>query len=306
MQIHNSYNINRTAGFPSTAGRLAFQVAPSPMALRLSAPGVPCASRRFASALRALRGTRLVPRSVSGRWTRRCTAIRGVGSSTPEVLAPVWVILSQAIYAYSTSSVPLAGTSQFHRSAIYTGGLRCAGAPRRPTTVPCFRCSFPVDMPPSTTSGSPSAAFAQFFANGTSLRRNKSDSALPFTPSSASDGKSFRGFTDSLSATACRFACLPGGSDWAFPQPPETFTPELSAGRSPFPLSSIAAVATEQAPPAGLAPTGTSTSIAALCYRFQMCSAYGDSTHVGTRPIAARKRIILLLRRCAHPPRQGN
>ena len=33
------------------------------------------------------------------------------------------------------------------------------------------------------------AAFAQFFANGTSLRHNISDSALPFTPSSASDGK---------------------------------------------------------------------------------------------------------------------
>src|SRR5271157_4144536 len=59
--------------------------------------------------------------------------MRGVGSSTPEVLAPVWVIVSQSIYAYSTSSVPLAGTSRFHRMATYTGCLRCAGAPRRPT-----------------------------------------------------------------------------------------------------------------------------------------------------------------------------
>jgi len=58
-----------------------------------------------------------------------------------------------------------------------------------PRLVPCFRCSFLIDMPPSTTPGSPSAAFAQFFANGTSLRHNISDSALPFTPSSASDGK---------------------------------------------------------------------------------------------------------------------
>jgi hypothetical protein len=134
--------------------------------------------------------------------------------------------------------------------------------------VPCFRCSFLIDLPPSTTPGSPSAAFAQFFANGTSLRRNITDSTLPFTPSSASDGKSFRGFHGSLFATACRFACLPGGSDWASTQPTETFTPELSTGRSPFPLSSLTTVATEQAPPAGLAPTGTSTSIAAQCHQF--------------------------------------
>ena len=65
---------------------------------------------------------------------RRFCTIRGVGSSTPEVLAPVWVVVSQSIHAYSTSSVPLAGTSRFQRMAIYTGCLRCAGAPRRPTT----------------------------------------------------------------------------------------------------------------------------------------------------------------------------
>src|SRR5260370_41662733 len=67
-------------------------------------------------------------------------------------------------------------------------------------------------------------------------------------------GESFRGFPGSLFATACRFACLPGGSDRALPQPTETFTPELSTGRSPFPLSGIPTVVTEQAPPAGLAP----------------------------------------------------
>ena len=138
---------------------------------------------------------------------------------------------------------------------------------RRPATGSVLSLFFLIDMPPSTTPGSPSAAFAQFFANGTSLRHNISDSAFPFTPSSASDGKSFRGLHGSLFATACRFACLPRGSDWAWAstQPTETLTPELSTGRSPFPLSSITTVATEQAPPAGPAPTGTSTSIAAQC-----------------------------------------
>ena len=35
---------------------------------------------------------------------------------------------------YSTPSVPLAGTPRFHREAAYTRRLRCAGAPRRPTS----------------------------------------------------------------------------------------------------------------------------------------------------------------------------
>ncbi|MCU1318227.1 MAG: hypothetical protein JWN63_3549 [Candidatus Acidoferrum typicum] len=120
-------------------------------------------------------------------------------------------------------------------------------------------------MPPSTTPGSPSAASAQFFANGLGLRRPLNPtrhSHLPHHPLPM--GESFRGFPGSLFATACRFACLPGGSDRALPQPTETFTPKLSTGRSPFPLSGITTVVTEQAPPAGLAPTGMSTSIAAL------------------------------------------
>ena len=38
------------------------------------------------------------------------------------------------IITYSTPSVPLAGTPRFHREAAYTRCLRCAGAPRRPTS----------------------------------------------------------------------------------------------------------------------------------------------------------------------------
>jgi len=51
-----------------------------------------------------------------------------------------------------------------------------------PRLVPCFRCSFLVDMPPSTTPGSPSAAFAQFFANGVSLRRHLTRLGTPIYP----------------------------------------------------------------------------------------------------------------------------
>ena len=52
-------------------------------------------------------------------------------------------------------------------------------------------------------------------------------------------------------ATACRFARLPGGSDRVFAQPTETFTSELSRGRSPPLRSDMTTVATEQVPPGG-------------------------------------------------------
>src|SRR6266404_3947071 len=47
-----------------------------------------------------------------------------------------------------------------------------------------------------------------------------------------------------------------------FSLPTAAFTSRLSAGRSPFPPLDITTVATEQVPPAGLSPAGTSTSIA--------------------------------------------
>jgi hypothetical protein len=58
-----------------------------------------------------------------------------------------------------------------------------------PRVVPCFRITFPIDLPPSTSPGSPSVALALFFANGPRLRRDFNDSALPFTPSYVSHGK---------------------------------------------------------------------------------------------------------------------
>ena len=54
--------------------------------------------------------------------------------STPGVLAPVWVLVSQSISAYPTPSAPLAGTSRFRCLATYTPCLRCAFPPRRPTS----------------------------------------------------------------------------------------------------------------------------------------------------------------------------
>jgi hypothetical protein len=259
----------RTVRFPQYGWKVGLSGSAFPHVTQVKpAPGMPCVSGRFASALRALRYHTLRPALCQNS---------GLGGALPfEKISPLpqRSSLRSGFYCPGPSSLirPHPPHSQAHSDFTAWRFIRNAFAVLvrlgDPRLVPCFRCSFLIDMPPSTTPGSPSAAFAQFFANGTSLRRNISDSAFPFTPSSASDGKSFRGFTDSLSATACRFARLPGGSDWAFPQPTETFTPELSTGRSPFPLSSITTVATKQAPPAGLAPTGTSTSIAALCCSF--------------------------------------
>ena len=56
----------------------------------------------------------------------------------------------------------------------------------------------------------------------------------------------FRGFTGSLLATACRVACPLTDLTGHFAQPTGTFTPELSASRSPFSPSGITTVATER------------------------------------------------------------
>jgi hypothetical protein len=128
-----------------------------------------------------------------------------------------------------------------------------------PRVVPGFHGAFLLDMLSSKTAGSPSAAFAQFFANDTGLRPDLKGSALPSAPIIR-----FR-WVVVFAATLVRFPLRPAEllaslADLAglFAQPPETFTPELSAGRSPFPLSGMTTVVTEQAPPVGLAPTGMS------------------------------------------------
>jgi hypothetical protein len=59
-------------------------------------------------------------------------AVEGYYSSAPGALAQVRVIVSRTVITYSAPSVPLAGTSRFHRMAAYTRCLRCAGAPKRP------------------------------------------------------------------------------------------------------------------------------------------------------------------------------
>ena len=89
----------RTAGFPQYGWKVGLSV-PFPRVAQLKpAPGMPWATQRFASTLRALRCPTLRSALCRNKWTRWRTAIRGVDSSTPEALAPVWVLLSQPIIA---------------------------------------------------------------------------------------------------------------------------------------------------------------------------------------------------------------
>jgi len=225
---------------------------------------MPCATRRFASTLRALRSPTLMSRSVSEQWTRWRTAIRGVNSSTPEVLAPDWVLLSQPIFAYSTSSVPLAGTSRFRRMAVYTECLRCAGAPRRPASGSVLSLYVP-------------SRHAVLYGHGESIGCSCSvlhrwhgpsprayGSALPRLPIIRfRRAEGFRGFTGSLSLQPVELLVSLADLTGVSPSQRRLLPPSFPTGRSPFPRSDITTVVTERAPPMGLSPIGTSASIAA-------------------------------------------
>ena len=122
----------RTAGFPQYGWKAGFPSGAFLDDQRLKpAPGM----RRPTSSLHPpfvrLVVSTVVPLCV-GPPTRLRTAVEGYYSSAPGALAQVRVIVSRTVITYSAPSVPLAGTSRFHRMAAYTRCLRCAGAPRRP------------------------------------------------------------------------------------------------------------------------------------------------------------------------------
>ena len=130
--------------------------------------------------------------------------------STPGALAPVRVILSRSIFAYSAPSAPLAGTSRLHRRAAYTRCLRCACPPRRPASgsvlsppVPSWHaalydpgesvgCLRPVPSPTTLA-----------FAHSARTRHSRLSHLHPLPV-----GPTFRGYQFAV-ATTCRVACLP-------------------------------------------------------------------------------------------------
>ena len=122
----------RTAGFPQYGWKAGFPSGAFLDDQRLKpAPGMRCPTSSLHPPFVHLVVSTVVPLCV-GPPTRLRTAVEGYYSSAPGALAQVRVIVSRTVITYSAPSVPLAGTSRFHRMAAYTRCLRCAGAPKRP------------------------------------------------------------------------------------------------------------------------------------------------------------------------------
>src|SRR6266404_6048134 len=242
----------RTAGFPQYGSKAGMSDGAFPN-------GAGYCVAWFASVLRAPRLHRRDPRTVPRFVARLSTSVRADYSALPQGPS-----LRSGFYCPSPSSLnrPHPSHSRAHPNFTALRFIRDAFAVRcrlgDPRVVPGFHGTFLLDMLSSKTAGSPPAAFAQFFADVAGLRPDSKGSALPSIPIIR-----FR-WAVVFAATLVRYPLRPvellaSLADLAelFAQPPETFTPELSTGRSPFPLSGITTVATEQAPPVGLAPTGT-------------------------------------------------
>jgi hypothetical protein len=249
----------RTAGFPQYGSKAGVSDGAFPISARPSRR--PVCLRPSCSPL----ASSYTPYCARGRCALEHRRASGLSRSTPGALAPVRVILSRSINAYPAPSAPLAGTSRLHRLATYTGCPRCAHAPRRPASgsvlslcIPSrhavlydrgesIGCLCPVPSPMTLA-----------FTKASTVRHSR----VP--PSSASDGTLI--FAASLVRSSLRpvelLASLADLTGY-YSQPTEAFTPGLSTARSPFPPPGITTVATEQVPPAGLSPTGTSASIAA-------------------------------------------
>ena len=74
---------------------------------------------RFASVLRGPRFPRRIPVLCRGTWRAGAPPFERPLPLYPRALAPVRVLLSRSILTYPAPSVPLAGTSRFHRLAAY-------------------------------------------------------------------------------------------------------------------------------------------------------------------------------------------
>ena len=86
----------------------------------------------------------------------------GLHSPAPGALAPVGVIVSPSIDAYSAPSEPLVNTFRLPGLAGYTKRLGCAGAPRPPTSGSELSLTVPSRHVALCDSGRPAAACTQF------------------------------------------------------------------------------------------------------------------------------------------------
>jgi hypothetical protein len=180
---------------------------------------------------------------------------------TPGALAPVRVMLSRSIIAYRPHPPHSPAQRDFAALRLIPAAFAVPIGPKRPASGSVLSMLFLLGMRPLRPRGVHRLHTPSFFADDAGLHRASNCSALPTPPPSASGGTSFSRLNRFACATACRVACLPGGSDWSFLEPTETFTFGLSTSRSPFSPPSITTVAAGQLPPAGLSPAGSAASI---------------------------------------------
>src|SRR6266567_2551871 len=187
----------RTAGFPQYGWKVGFPSGAFLDRRQLKpAPGMRCPSSSLHPPFVHLGVNAVIPHRV-GPQIRLRTAMEGYYSSTPGVLARVRVIVSRSVITYATPSVPLVGTPRFHRKAAYTRCLRCAGAPRRPTSGSGLSLPFRPGMPSSLTTGSSYIACVQFRDADTAFAKFRNSSAPQHSRNPCHAGSYFRGFTGS-------------------------------------------------------------------------------------------------------------
>jgi hypothetical protein len=109
----------RTAGFPQYGFKAGVSDKAFPCDAALASISLPSPFVLPASLVGS-------PFCAGGRGALKHLRSNGFCRSTPGALAPVRVLLSRSIHAYSAPSAPLAGTSRFRRLAAYTRCLRCA------------------------------------------------------------------------------------------------------------------------------------------------------------------------------------
>ena len=260
-----SWSRFRTASFPQYGWKVGLSGSAFPRVTQVKpAPGVPCASRRFASALRALRCPTL--HSALCRNSE-------FGSALPfEELSPLpqRSSLRSGFCCPSPSTLtrphPSHSQAHSHFAALRFIGDAFAVLVRlgNPRVVPCFHCAFLLDMPPSTTAGSPLAACAQFLRQRCWPSPELERFGTPEFPHHPLPmGRIFAASPVRYSLRPVELLASLADPTGYLAQPSEAFTPGLSTSWSPFSPPGITTVATEQAPPAGLSPAGTSVSIAA-------------------------------------------
>ena len=194
----------RTAGFPQYGWKAGFPSGAFLDDQRLKpAPGIRCPTSSLHPPFVHLVVSTVVPLCV-GPPTRLRTAVEGHYSSAPGALAQVRVIVSRTVITYSAPSVPLAGTSRFHRMAAYTRCLRCAGAPRRPASGSGLSLTIPAWHAALYDPGEFDHRYGPVLRCRHGLRRDLSGSALPKFPQSASRGARLSGLPDSLTLRPAR------------------------------------------------------------------------------------------------------